>query len=61
MVGQTPAREEVVLWGWVRVKVLAGMVGERGVRPGGGEGRATIAVAARRKLTKTRIFCFTSM
>lgn len=61
MVGQTLAREEVVLWGWMRVKVLAGMVGERGVRPGGGEGRATIAVAARRKLMKARIFCFTSM
>ena len=61
MVGQTAAREEVVLWGWVRVKVLAGMIRERGVRPGGGEGSATIAVAARRKLMEARIFCFTSM
>lgn len=61
MVGQTPAREEFVLWGWARVKVLAGMVGERGVRPGGGEAKATIAVAARRKLMKACIFCFTSM
>ena len=61
MVGQTSAREEVVLWGWARVKVLAGMAGKRGVRPGGREGKATIAVAARRKLMKVRIFCFTSM
>ena len=57
MVGQTSVREKVALWGWVMVNVLAGAVGERGVRSGGGEGRATIAVPAKRKMTKSRIFC----
>ena len=46
---------EVALAGWLRIRSMVGVVGKRGMRSGGGEGRAKIAAPSKRRGYKRRI------